>query len=1062
MSRLQANVTHAFVGLTLFVSVAAFATELATLTGYVTDPTGLRVPHAKIQLTNVDTNVTYFVETNDLGLYRVPSLPPGSYRLILQKEGFKTIVKQNIELHVQDISALNFQMELGSIAESVTVESGGPLVNTQDASVSTVIDHNFTENLPLNGRSFQTLIQLTPGAVLTPTFAGSPGQFSINGQRADANYFSVDGVSANIGISVILGLGQSAAGSLPGFNAQGGTNSLVSVDALQEFRVQTSSFAPEFGRSPGGQVSILTRSGTNAFHGTLFDYFRNDALDAGDWFNGFNHAPPLVKAKERQNDFGGVLGGPVVKDRTFFFFSYEGLRLRQPFTAQLLVPDLASRQLASPGIQPLLNAFPIPNGPTVPGGLARFSASYSNPSTLDAYSIRADQVFNSRLVLFGRYNYSPSDLSVRGISSLSYVDHPSVTTQTLTLGLTAALSPSVSNDFRANYSNVKGTDSASLDDFAGAVPLPSSIMFPAGQSLDNSGFEIVLIGAGNSTSGGNGFLIAGKELTNEQRQINFLDNFSVTAGAHQMKIGIDYRWIAPITSPSLYSLTPVFFGVAGGSGSALSGAPFLTQIKSNQSVALLSRNISLYGQDTWKLTSRLVVTYGIRWDINPALAGKNTASTPFTVQGLETPVTVALAPKGTPLYATSYGNVAPRLGITYQVGQKHGRESVIRGGVGIFYDYSSGFLGSLTTGFPFSSVKNLFATPFPLSAQQAAPPTISQNLPTSSALNVAVPDLKLPRTYQWNAAAEQALGTSSSLSLTYVGSVGRKLLRQYALNAPNSSFLSQIFVTNNTGTSDYHALQAQFQRRMSRNVQALASYTFAHSIDNASNDSLVFTPQSLANPDIDRGSSDFDVRHSLTGALTYEIPAPTGKSTLRLLASGWAIDDFLTTRSALPIDVIGTTVVVGGTRFTARPDVVPGLPLYLYGSQYPGGKALNNTPNQAGIGCKGPFCPAPAGKQGTLSRNSLRGFGAWQDDFTLRKQGHLTENLVFQFRAEFFNVFNHPNFGSPGNSLASALFGQSTQTLASSLGSGGATGGFSPLYQMGSPRSIQLALKLQF
>src|SRR5206468_3105713 len=243
--------------------------------------------------------------------------------------------------------------------ETINVEAGASLVNTESGTVSTVIDRPFVENLPLNGRSFQTLIMLTPGVVTTATFFADQGQFSVNGQRADANYFTVDGVSANFGVTGYIALVQTASGALPALSASGGTNSLVSVDAMQEFRIQTSSFAPEYGRTPGGQVSIVTRAGTNALHGTLFEYFRNDRLDARDWFVNFNALP---KPAERQNDFGGVLGGPIVKDKTFFFFSYEGLRLRQPSTQQSVVPDASSRQQAPAAMRPYLNVYPIANG----------------------------------------------------------------------------------------------------------------------------------------------------------------------------------------------------------------------------------------------------------------------------------------------------------------------------------------------------------------------------------------------------------------------------------------------------------------------------------------------------------------------------------------------------------------------------------------------------------------------------------------------------------------------------------------------------------------------------
>src|SRR5580658_3287936 len=321
----------------------------ASLTGRVTDPSKALIADAKISAINGGTNFRYETTTNNSGEYYFTNLAPGPYQLEIEKIGLKKLMKPDVSLHVQDALEIDFEMTIGSVSESITVESGAPLVNTESGTVSTVIDQTFVGDMPLNGRSFQTLIMLTPGVVVTATAFDDQGQFSVNGQRADANYFSVDGVSANFGVTSYPPLVQAAGGALPALSAQGGTNSLVSVEAMQEFRVQTSSFAPEFGRMPGGQISILTRSGTNNFHGTLFEYFRNDVLDANDWFSDANH---LLKPEERQNDFGGVFGGPILKGKTFFFFSYEGLRLRQPATQETVVPDLASRQQAPAAMQP--------------------------------------------------------------------------------------------------------------------------------------------------------------------------------------------------------------------------------------------------------------------------------------------------------------------------------------------------------------------------------------------------------------------------------------------------------------------------------------------------------------------------------------------------------------------------------------------------------------------------------------------------------------------------------------------------------------------------------------
>ena len=1020
-------------------------TDSARISGSVTDSSGALIPEAKVRLVDVDRGSASEVPTGRDGSYNLPNVRPGRYRLEVEKTGFKPLHLTGITVNVQDNLERNCKLDVGPASEAITVEADALNVNTTDATVSTVVDRGFAENLPLNGRSFQTLILLTPGVVPTATSITDQGQFSVNGQRADGNYFTVDGVSANFGVTGFLAMVQSASGELPALTATGGTNSLVSEDALQEFRVQTSSFAPEFGRTPGGQVSIVTRSGANTFHGTLFEYFRNGVLDANDWFANFNH---LAKPDEKQNDFGGVFSGRILKDKTFFFFSYEGLRLRQPFTQQVAVPDSLSRQQAPAAMQPFLNAYPVANGPELGNGLAQFNASYSNPSSLDATSIRVDHVISPNLNLFLRYNYSPSSLEQRAAPfttpTLSTRDSISSTVYTLTLGLTELIRQNISNEVRANYSNQRVATQFIVDNFGGAAPLPDSLLFPPGFSSTDSAFLFLINGAGEYGEGKGG--------TDEQRQVNLIDNLSLTEGAHQLKFGADYRWLAPFSSPFTYRGFVQFSGVTAAPGGALSGKALFAQPAIFQNVALLSQNFSFYGQDTWKITPRFTVTYGVRWDINPALKGKNSANDPFTVIGLNNPAKLTLAPRGTPLYETTYGNVAPRLGLAYQLNANPDWLSVFRAGAGIFYDLGQGSLGGVSSSFPFSANKSLVLPTFPLSPQNAAPPALTTNLPATTML-VADPNLKLPRTYQWNAAFEQSLGKSQSLSLTYVGALGRDLLRITNLFNVNPSFLV-VQLTTNSATSDYHALQAKFERRLRRGLQALASYTWSHSIDIGSTDAAITlnTPASVASPNVDRGNSDFDIRHSFTAGVTYDLSSAGSQAVVHAISSGWSVEAFVLARSAPPVNIVGATFFTGGILLTPRPNVVPGAPLELFGSQFPGGKAFN----------KAAFTAPAVGQQGDFGRNVLRGFGAAQADVALQRQFHITEKLGLRFRSEFFNIFNHPNFGNPNNLLASPLFGQSTQTLAKSLGLGGANGGFSPLYQIGGPRSIQLAAKLQF
>jgi hypothetical protein len=1039
-------------------------TETASLSGRVTDPQGAIVPHTVVEAIENNTNVKTTTGTNDAGLYYLRSLHPGTYRVIVSKDGFKQVIQADVVLHVQDVLTLNFGLQLGSVNETVTVTGGTPLVDTTDATVSTVVDRNFAENLPMNGRSFQTLIQLTPGVVITTSTNNDEGQFSVNGQRATSNYWMVDGVSANVGISPYPS-GNGVGGTIGSFSALGGTNSLVSVDALQEFRIQTSTYAPEFGRTPGAQISIVTRSGANQFHGTIFDYFRNDVLDANDWFADRNK---LAKPEERQNDFGGTLGGPILKDKTFFFFSYEGLRLRLPQVAQATVPDVTARQSAIPAVQPFLNAYPLPNGPEDPAnpGAAQFNASFSNSARLDAHSLRIDHRFNDKLNLFGRYNYSPSQITQRGLGgsdALSVLVPVRITTQTATVGSTWVLSRTVTNDLRINYSRTNGHSFATLDNFGGAVPL-ASLPFPSPFTSSNATFSF------EPFSLSSGLLAKGENQRNLLQQLNIIENFTVQRGEHSLKFGVDFRRLSTLYAPPVYTQSAFFLDIP----SAEAGNLFLGEPTSFRAPTLLFHNIGVFAQDTWRISSRLTMTYGIRWDVdvapssNPSLLGV----TGFNLNDLSG---LALAPVGTPPFKTTYGNVAPRIGIAYQLARSQNWQTVIRGGFGVYFDLASSEVGNLIgeAGYPFSAFNLVFGGAFPLDSAPAAPPPITLASLSSNTLSAFDPSLQLPYTLQWNVALEQGLGGQQMITASYVGSAGRRLIQSAFVTAPNPNFGFANLVAN-SATSDYGALQLQFQRRLSRGLQALASYTWSHSIDTASAGSPFGNEANAAvpgvNPNANRGPSDFDIRNAFSAGVTYDVPAPKFNAFTNAILQGWSLENVLLARSAPPVDLYdgGLSTLFGG--FTrVRPDVVSGIPLYLYGSQYPGGKIFNNTPNQGGPGCVGPFCPPPTNssgqslRQGDLSRNALRGFGATQWDFAVHRNFPIHESLKLQFRAEMFNVLNHPNFGQPVSDINNTQFGQSIQMLGRSLSGNNSGGGaFNPLYQIGGPRSIQFALKLIF
>ena len=1040
------------------------------INGLVLDPSSQLIVGAEVIVVNDVTEVRYSTRTNNEGIYVLPNLPPGQYRIQVSKVGFKTIIKPDIVLNVQDALSINFTLPVGATLETVTVQGGAPLIDTESASVSTVVDRHFAENLPMNGRSFQTLIDLTPGVVITPSNAFDPGQFSVNGQRTDTNYWMVDGVSANIGVGVtnIGSAGVTLGGTVGSFSAQGGTNSLASIDALQEFRIQTSSYAPEFGRTPGAQISIVTRSGTNQFHGTAFDYLRNDVFDANDWFA--SHAR-LRKPEERQNDFGGTLGGPILKNRAFFFFSYEGLRLRLPQVLQTDVPDLASRQSANSALQPFFNAYPLPNGTdNTSTGIAQFNASFSNRATLDAYSLRLDDHIGSKATIFGRYDRSPSEITQRGNGvALNTVSSTSIFTQTATVGSDWSISPVIFNDVRFNYSRVDASGAFRLDNFGGATP-PSSLPIPSPFTTQNALFVFRIYGLANGgyTQGVNGRFL--------QHQFNLVDNLSIQSGSHSIKAGVDFRRLSPQAYPRSYSQDASFLNVSD----AQNGDLFFSDVTSGLNTALLFRNVGLFAQDSWKVNQRLTLTYGLRWDLDlPPNSLSGPALPAVTGFNLNDFSNLALAPAGTQPLHMAYTAFAPRIGLAYSASENPRWQTVVRGGFGVFYNLATSEVGNMyqngVAAYPFGAERFTccFNGTFPLDSQTASPPTISSATLGTSVLFGLDPNLKPPRTLQWNAAMQQAIGQQQSITASYVGAIGRDLTQSGRISSPNSNFGAFEFLTN-AATSDYHALQLQFQRRLTNGLQALASYTWSHSIDTASagtlfgNEANAFVPGTSGRAN--RASSDFDVRHALSAAISYDIPEVKSMPAVSWLLGHWAVENILQVRTAPPVNVYYSNLsTVFGFFAEVRPDLVSGVPEYLYGSQYPGGKVLNNTPNQGGTGCTGPFCPPPLDsngsptRQGDFGRNALRGFGAAQWDFAVHRDFPIRETIKLQFRAEMFNLLNHPNFGLPVNDLDNASqFGQALQMLNQSLDQSAGSGSFSALYQIGGPRSIQLALKLFF
>ena len=1071
----------------------------ANLSGSVRDETGSLIPGANVTISNPETGLLRQTTTDSNGTFIVPLLPANTYIVSIERDGFTPVEIRDVVLNVNDRRSLNVLLKVGSVGATVEVTTQENLID-ENMAVGTTVDRTFVNELPLNGRSLQGLISLSPGVVATPASSQSPGQFSVNGQRTSTNYFTVDGASANFGTNNFAGYNPAVSGTSPATDVQGSFSNLASIDAIQEFKIQTSTFAPEFGRSPGANVSIVTRSGENEFNGSLYEYFRNDIFDANDFFN---NSLGFEKPALRYNNFGGVVGGPVIlprfgqgtspiwsgKDRTFFFFSYEGKRFTLPRGAtSIVVPSIAARANAtSPIGRSALNAFPVPNGAEIRDangnltGGAVFTASFSEPSSSDAWSLRLDHSINKNVSIFGRYNRASGTSESRSTFALSQINRLGTKTEYVTVGSTQVFTSKLVNEVVFNYSRQDGTTRNFFDGFGGGIEPPDSLFFPSNVTGSRRGGISFSGLAGNSGLLGFTFLSVGSDEINRQSQINVTDNLSYSLGSHQLKFGVDYRRLSPLIAPAEFASSIRFSSI----NSVSNGITDLVTVLSSPSYTLQFPAYSFYGQDTWKINPRLTMTYGLRWEINPApsSAGDEDILTLANLGDLNAVdfSNLQLAPVGTPVFSTKYNNFAPRFGISYLLRQKPGSELVIRGGVGLFYDLGQNGFGNI--GFPYSRFNFAFNVPLPLPTSLGVFPPPNFNLgPTNRAdVTAAANDYNLPKVYQWNLTAEQSLGKNQSISLTYLAALGRDLAATNRIElavapdpanplVPFSPNFSTITALTNNGTSDYHAFQAQFTRRLSRGFQANLGYTWSHSIDTGSQDLQRIAPTRLIDVNVNRGNSDFDVRHALTGGLTYKIPTPRWNSVSEAVLGGWSLNSIFFARSGLPFDVIAEerqAANLFGARYQRRPNLISGVPIWIDDSTVAGGRRLNPAAFSF---------PTATQAQGNFGRNVLRGPGAWQIDMGLHRRFAITEKVGVQFRWEVFNVFNKTNFSNPnfrqlfvpGNSNTGVVnvndrnFGTITETLGRGLGGGGNSGGFNPIFQIGQPRSMQFALRFEF
>jgi len=1064
-NRLSDLIVPWFLCIALLSGAPAFAqVSTANVVGIVEDSTEARIPDASLKLINVLTGTESDSTTSHNGVFLLPGVLPGAYMLQIEREGFATAQVTGLTLNIGDTKNLLIHMRIGSVSETVQIDGAGITLNTADASVSTVVDRKFVANIPLNGRSFQDLISMTSGVLTESPQAiagqlGANGGSSVNGQRSDANYVMVDGVSANFGTASLTGSRKiPSVGNLAGLTSLQTTQSLASVDAVKEFRVLGSTYSAEYGHALGGQFTFLTRSGTNILHGSFYDNRRYNTADSTDWFSGF--LSPLEKYKAvsstftpyHENDFGGTLEVPVVipavysgHDRTFLFLSFEQLHAHQP-TASLTqyAPSVLMRENATGKMAAILRDFPYPTNEYYPSNqyplLAPYTFYWTVPGNVRATGIRLDHAFSPKLSTFLRYSGTPSDSQSVNLSSLT-ATHGYI--QTMTFGANAQLSATRSNDFRLGFAkNTTQLNTSISYYYAGlnpSVQASSDLLTALGvpdPTVSSRGVVYIHIpGIGESA-------IDVDQASSSLRQWNLLDTFSLQAGHHFLRLGIDLRHIVSAVNPAPLSVEADFFD----QNSLLNNLASDISITRTQPATPTFREFSSFLQDEWRLSKSLTLSPGLRWEIAPPPHGKDGADAYTLIGSLAFPATLQLAQRGTPLWHTSWLNFAPHLGAAWSADSRPGKEMVVRAGAGVYFDTDNPPAAEAFSAIGFSATAHSENVPVPATATQLNFSTTPSAPYTNTTVFAFPRHLQLPYAFQWNVAVEKALGKNQAMTASWIGASGHRLLqeRRMDINRENPDF-GEINYFPGGNPSNYESFQLKFQRSISPGVQALASYAWSHSLDYGSTDPAF---------PLTHGNSVLDVRHNLQAALSWDGRRLSGNWLHRNILGGWGTDGRFMARTGFPVNLMGNIFSdpATGERYYSGVDLIPGRPLYLHGPQYPGGRMVNGGPNVAN-----PAFELPTGSAaGNAPRNLLRDFGDLQVNAAIRREIYLYRRLNLQLRAESFNLFNHPTFGYVDPVLSNALFGQATMLLNQSFGSTG------PLYEPGGPRSLQFSVKLHF
>ena len=1035
----------------LFAGACLAQETTATVAGQVQDATGAGIAGARVTARNVQTGLERTTTTTESANYTLPLLPIGTYDVSAEKDGFKKMVQTGVVLQVDAHARVDFNLQIGTASDSVQVTAEVPLTQTDSSSVGSVIDNTKVVELPLNGRQFYNLALLVPG--VAPSAQGSilsfRGGFNVAGASELNNNFTLNGLDNN---NQLL--------SAPAFRP--------SVDAIQEFKILTGVFPAEYGRNSGSQVIVTTKSGTNGFHGTVFEFLRNQVLDAANFFTPSNAAKPAFK----QNQFGGTLGGPIIRNKTFFFASYEGTRSTQQITALTNVPTVAmvngdfsaiGKTILDPttgkpfpgNVIPqsrfdpaglfLAKLYPAPTASTPAGQLPTNNYTFNQPQvdSLNLGSVRVDHQFSDKDTLTVSYNDFEDNTLTQGNTVCGARVIPGFDCTVLLLarlgGLTEThiFSPSLINQVRFAYSefqNPRATNDQNINFLQ---------MFNiAGTRFDGatrSGVPSVTV---------TGFAGMGEPTNFPQvrtdNTFQLADDVTFNRGQHSLKFGTDlhrfqsngtivgngrgsYTFSAQSTAPTTgYAFADLLLGLP----TSTARSPLSPRIYDRTGI------YAGYAQDDWKISSRLTLNLGFRYEYNlPTFERYNSLSNFNPSTGTIDIAGQGGVPQG--LWNPNYKDFEPRFGFAFSPFSNS--RTVIRGGYGLFYNAPA--LNAVNSGpqqnnAPFVSAQTFnsslaipvtLANPYPAAAAGAGSLTLS-------AFNRNQPDAQIQ---QWNVNIQQELTRSMVLEVSYQGSKGTHLPLYYNINQPppglgtvaqkqalrpypqygNINFLDAV------GNSSFNGLLTKLQQRYSNGLSFLLSYMYGKSIDDTPGTPYNVVPSrsSAENPQnfsLERGLSGFDIRSRFVFSPVYELPFGPGKKYLNgnkyvgWVAGGWEVSGILTLQTGRPFTVLVSTDNANVLGNVDRPNVI--------GDANAGPHTVQQWINVNA------FQLAPAGTFGNAGRNNVTGPGLANLDVSLSRVFKVTEKVAIQFRAESFNVANHPNFDQPAQTFGVAGFGSIT------------------------------------